>query len=398
MLIATGATGGHFYPAISVAEEIRNRRPEAEFLFVGTPVRAEGTRACEASPLLRDACVVHLPAVGMPRRVSVALVPFAFGLLRSFGRSLRWVAGFRPHVAIGFGNFGSFAPLVAAKSLGVPIAIHEANAIPGKANLRLSKLSDAVFVHFPCAARCFPGRRVEVVGMPVRKEFTQPRNRPGALAQLKLSSTKFTLLVVGGSQGARALNLEICNAIGSLQQNADRVQIIHLTGKSDYRWVKRRYESSSLQVHVASFDSRMKLLYDAADLVLARAGASTVAELIHTGRPAILVPFPHATARHQDENARYLENNGGAVVLNQQSESSGQPAIPGLRETLLELLENRDRLEQMAENSRRLFNGSAASKVADALLRIARPEAVVCESRRGHHIGMVSPPTVAAPI
>ncbi len=384
VLIATGGTGGHIFPAISVAEEVRGRVPDAEFLLMGA---SKGSLNDFCS--VEKACVVNLPAVGMPRRVSVDLAAFAFGLVASFDQSLRRVASFRPHVAVGFGNFASFAPLLAAKVLRVPIAIHEANAIPGKANLLLSRFCDRVLVNFPCAARYFPDGDVEVVGMPLRKEFTQRRDRLGALAELKLSSTKFTLLVVGGSQGARALNMEVCDQIRILQPMSAKVQIIHLTGERDYLWVKRRYAGSTLQAYVAPFETRMKVLYDAADVVLARAGASTIAEIIGTGKPAILVPFPHATARHQDGNARYLEKNNGAVVLKQRYGSPGRPTIEGLGKKLLGLIEDRRRLQEMADNNCRLASASpggasAAEKIADALMEIARPEAVVYhEIRRG---------------
>jgi len=372
VLIASGGTGGHIFPAIAVAEEIKRRQPDAQFLFIGAR-----KQALEKFCFYRDAGVVRLPAVGMPRKVSVDFASFALRMLASFDLSLRRVASFRPHVVLGFGNFGSVGPLLAAKIRGVPMAIHEANAIPGKANLLLSRLSNKVLVHFPRAAHHFPNGNVEVVGMPVRKEFKQKRERLGALAQIRLSGTKITLLVVGGSQGARALNIEVCNAIPILQKMSSRVQVIHLTGKSDYSWVRRYYENSPVQAYVAPFDSRMKLLYDGADLVLARAGASTVAEIIQTGKPAILVPFPYAASQHQDENARFLQENGGAVVLKQRLTSSSGPSVPGLGEKLCELIEDRQRLREMADSNRRLANGSAAQRIADLLFQIARPEVAV---------------------
>jgi UDP-N-acetylglucosamine--N-acetylmuramyl-(pentapeptide) pyrophosphoryl-undecaprenol N-acetylglucosamine transferase len=372
VLIASGGTGGHIFPAIAVAEEIKTRRPDAQFLFIGAR-----KQALENFCFCRDAGAVHLPAVGMPRKVSVEFASFALRLLASFDLSLRRVASFRPHAVLGFGNFGSVGPLLAARVRGVPIVIHEANAIPGKANLLLSRLSDKVLVHFPRAARHFPNGNVEVVGMPVRKEFRQRRDRLGALAQLKLSGTKITLLVVGGSQGARALNIEVCNTIQRLQKRSASVQVIHLTGKSDYSRVTRCYEDSPLQAYVAPFDSRMKLLYDAADFVVARAGASTIAEIIQTGKPAILVPFPYAASQHQDENARWLQEKGGAIVLKQRLTPSGRPGIPGFQGTLCQLIEDKQRLRGMADSNGRLANGSAAQRIAEVLFRIARPEVAV---------------------
>ncbi len=371
VLIASGGTGGHIFPAVSVAEEIKSRRPGARILFM-----VATNKALRDLSLPTDATVVRLPAVGMPRKLSGDLAPFAFRLMVSFARSMRWMMNFRPHVAVGFGNFSSFAPLLAAKIRGVPIAIHEANAIPGKANLLLARLSDRVLVSFPPAARLFPKGNAEVVGMPLRKEFTEPRNRLGALAKLNLSGTRITLLVVGGSQGANALNVQMSNHVSILQSFSDKVQLIHLTGASDYQWLRRRYAASSIPAYVAPFDSRMKLLYDAADLVVARAGASTIAEIIQTGKPTILVPFPYATARHQDYNARYLEENGGAIVLKQKITPDGRVTIPGLAEKLLELINDTQRLQQMADNNRKLASGPAARNVVDVLFRIAQRESV----------------------
>jgi UDP-N-acetylglucosamine--N-acetylmuramyl-(pentapeptide) pyrophosphoryl-undecaprenol N-acetylglucosamine transferase len=377
VLIASGGTGGHVFPAIAVAEEVKRHRPDAKFLFIGAR-----KQSLENFCFGYDAGVVDLPAVGMPRRVSVELATFAVKMVASFDLSLRRVASFRPHIAIGFGNFGSVGPLLAARIRGVPTVIHEANAIPGKANLLLSRFSDKVLVHFPRTARHFPNGNVEVVGMPVRTEFGQKQDRLGALARTKLSGTKLTLLVIGGSQGARALNIEVCDAIPILQKMSSRIQVIHLTGESDYEWVRRCYENTSIRAYVAPFESRMKLLYDAADLVVARAGASTIAEIIQTGKPALLVPFPYATSQHQDENARHLERTGGAVVLRQQLASSERPSIPGFQKTLLDLIEDRRRRWAMAESNRKLCNGCAAHKIAEVLLRIARPEVSVCRGPR----------------
>jgi len=378
LLIASGGTGGHIFPAISVAKEIRRRRPETQFLFMGsTNGGLKGRRLAEG------ACVVPLPAVGMPRRVSVGFASFAVRLLASFEQSVRQVARFQPHAAIGFGNFGSVAPLLAAKTRGVPVVIHEANAIPGKANLLLSRFSDKVLVNFPRAARHFPNGNVVVVGMPVRKEFKETRDRLGALVRLKLSGTEFTLLVAGGSQGAQALNKEICSLLPTLERMSHKIQIIHLAGKRDYSWVKACYDRASLRSYVAAFEPRMKLLYDAADLVIARAGASTIAEIVETGKPAILVPFPYATAQHQEENARYLEQNNGAILLKQRLSPSGRGSlVPGLLEKLTGLIEDSRRLQEMADSNRRAANGSASVKIADVLFKVARPEAAVV-----HNIG-----------
>jgi UDP-N-acetylglucosamine--N-acetylmuramyl-(pentapeptide) pyrophosphoryl-undecaprenol N-acetylglucosamine transferase len=311
--------------------------------------------------------------------VSTALASFAFRLFVSYDHAVRRIVSFRPHVAVGFGNFGSVAPLLAAKSRGIPVVIHEANAVPGKANLLLSRFSDRVLVNFPRTARHFVrgNGNLKAVGMPVREEFIGERNRLGALAKLNLSGTDFTLLVAGGSQGAQALNKEFCRLLPNLQRMSDRIQVIHLTGRSDYLWVRACYDQSALRSYVVPFETRMKLLYDAADLMVSRAGASTIAEIIQTGKPAVLVPFPHATDGHQTQNAECLKEKGGAVVLKQTSSRTGQASVPGLFEEIAGLIANGRRLREMSENSRRLVNGCAASKIADVLFEVTHPHAAV---------------------
>lgn len=367
VLIASGGTGGHVFPALAVAEEIRHRRPDARFEFLGAR-----KLAIEESCFGDNARVIRLPAVGMPRTFSVDCASFAMRMLASLDVSLRAVTAFRPHVAIGFGNFSSVAPLAAARLRGVPVVLHEANAIPGKANRLLSRLSSAVLVNFPAAAAHFPNGNVEAVGMPLRREFMQPRDRLGALATIpNFCSTILTLMVVGGSQGARALNREICNALVILQKRSLNLQVIHLTGAADYPWVRRRYDALPFPAYVAAFESRMKPLYDAADLVVARSGASTLAEIIHTAKPAILVPFPHAVSGHQEANARHLEAKGGAIVLRQQISSCGQETVPGLSETLGELISDRDRRTRMEAVNRQLADGNAARSIANILVDFA---------------------------
>lgn len=367
VLIASGGTGGHVFPALAVAEQIRQHKPDARFVFLGAR-----KLAIEELCFGDDSRVIRLPAVGMPRKISVDCASFALRMLASFDVSLRAVMTFCPQVAIGFGNFSSVAPLAAARLRGIPVVLHEANAIPGKANRLLSRLSSAVLVNFPAAAAHFPNANVETVGMPLRKEFMQPRDRLGALANIpNFCSTILTLMVVGGSQGARALNREICNALVILKKRSFKVQVIHLTGAADYPWVRRRYDALPFPAYVAAFEPRMKPLYDAADLVVARSGASTLAEITHTGKPAILVPFPYAVSGHQEENARYLEAKGGAVVLRQQISSRGQATIPGLSETLCELIGDRDRRRRMEAVNRQLVDGHAALKIANILMDFA---------------------------
>lgn len=298
VLLAAGGTGGHFYPGLVAARELRARGWEPLFLLrredpARARLEADGIAALEVD--LR----------GLPRRLGPELLRFPFKLLGAQRLLLKVVRDFKPDLAVGMGGYLTFPLAVAARFRGVPAAIHESNSILGLANRAAAALGAEVFWGLP--PRRGSGR---VVGTPVRPELLAPRPREQARRALGLDPDKPALLVFGGSQGAEALNVGVPAALRPLPAPP---QVIHLAGRGRGEDTARRYGAQAAVVRDYSED--MADAYAAADLVICRSGASTLAELVALRKPAVLVPYPHAADDHQTQNARVLENAGAAVLL-----------------------------------------------------------------------------------
>jgi len=300
----------------------------------------------------------------MPRKFSIKLPAFVFQTLRGLNRSLRIIRECRPDVAVGFGNFGSYGPVRAAGRRGISVFLHEANSIAGKANRMLSKYAGCVGLNFPDAEKWFAGKRVEIVGMPIRSEFAQPRRREEAIKYFGLGPERLTLLVMGGSQGARHINEVVCGMLSDLGELG--VQVIHLTGEDDFEKVRDAYSAVDLRSSVRAFEGRMSSAFDAADVVVSRAGASTLAEISATGKPAILVPFPFATDDHQLHNARYMSERKAAMLIEDKDMTIGN-----LFEKLEVLIGDKRKQKELSENCMKLSVPDSADRMADIVLEMA---------------------------
>lgn len=355
VILTTGGTGGHIFPALAVAEELLERHPQAEVLFVGGRQGREEEFARRAG----------LDFVGLPVRGMVGgglrTLGRGFGLLRSLWMAWNLLRSFRPDVVLGFGGYAGFAPVVAAWIRGIPRAIHEQNCLPGASNRILGRLCRRVLLSFPDVNHVFNPRRTVLTGNPVRREIralgSRGHDRPFGRR----------LLVFGGSQGARAINDKVLEALPVLAECG--FEIWHQTGEADEERVRAACDAldwGGRRHRVEAFIHDMEEAYAWADLVLCRAGATTVSELAVAGLPSILVPYPHATHGHQDWNASYLEDAGAAAVLK-------QPILEemDLAQALEAYVENPQRLERMAREARKLGRPDAASAVVDELERIA---------------------------
>jgi UDP-N-acetylglucosamine--N-acetylmuramyl-(pentapeptide) pyrophosphoryl-undecaprenol N-acetylglucosamine transferase len=357
VLVASGGTGGHLYPAIALADELVRRRASMRIAFVGAGRRAG-----------RDAAVEHgfewhtVPGRGMPRGGALGLVPFAWDLLRGVLASRKLVRRLRPDVAIGFGNYASVAPLYAAYRRRVPIVIHEANAVPGRANRLLARYANAVAVHFAEAGEALKDRatgRIETVGMPVRAAILEPPDPHAARRAYGLDEGTFTLLVVGGSQGAARLNEVVCEALAQLERLELPVQVIHLCGRGHDEPVRRAYETHRVAHAVHAFEADMARAYAAADCALCRAGAATLAELAATSTPSLLVPYPFATEGHQAKNADAVARAGAARVVPQQ-ELGAAVLVEYVRQ-----MQDAQTREAMSRHAHRIAHPDAAQRLAD---------------------------------
>jgi len=348
--IAGGGTGGHVYPALALFEALAARGHE--LVYLGDPRRLEG-RVVPA----RGLPFHPVPAPQYPRSGLVAKVRFGFSLLSSIWASRRLLKKLKVDMVVGVGGYISAPPILAAASMGLPTAIHEANVTPGMANRLCARVASQVFLTYPATAARLPGKAPrEVVGCPV-----QPRVLTGeaqaARARYGLSPDRTTVLVVGGSLGARAIN-----QLGiALARSPDRrFQLLHVTGPKYIDEVKAELGEPPEGVVLIGYEDRMPDTLAASDLVLARAGSSTLAELTVVGLPSVLVPSPNVTDNHQEDNARGLEAVGAAKVV-LESDLDLEAAVADI----VALADDADALAKMSEAARGLGRPDTAERVAD---------------------------------
>lgn len=363
-VVGTGGTAGHVFPALAMAERLRDRLG-AEVVFVG---RAEGQEAA------------LVPAAGFPletvealpfrRRLSVAALRAPLAAMQAAGRCRTLVRG--ADVVIGMGGYVSVPVSVAAWRERVPLVLHEQNVAPGLANRLAARWARAVALSFGAAAARLPRRvRTVVTGNPVRDRILRVREDRPALAaeatgELGLEAGRRTVVIFGGSQGALRLNRAAVDLCGILGDRED-LQLLVIAGPRHHEEIRRLLPPSrGLLVRTAAFVERMDLAYAAADLAVSRAGATTVAELTVCGVPAILVPYPYATGRHQEANARAVERAGGATVL-LDDEATGPALAGGIRR----LLDDASALSAMGRASLRFGRPDAADALADLAVEVS---------------------------
>lgn len=372
VLVAGGGTAGHVFPAIAVAKELA-RRADVEPVFVGVPDRLEARLVPEAGFRLHE-----IAAVSVPRRPSPALLKLPFAI-RAAVRACERIAREESAAAVAtFGGYVSFPLDRAAKRLGLPLVIHEQNAVPGLTNRVAARWADRVAVTFPGSADRFPHpERCAVTGDPVREDLLaldRDADRAGARQAFGLAPDVPTLLVFGGSQGARSLNRAVTEA--HERWGVESLQILHAAGRGLHdeavaAWEPVRAARPGIRVEVVDFIDDMARAYAAADVVVCRAGATSIAELTVLGLPAVLVPYPHATGDHQTANARALDQTGGAVLVDD-ADLDGAALVAAAEP----LLTDTARYARMAAASRAFGRPDAAANVARLVLeQLARTDA-----------------------
>ena len=307
-VIACGGTGGHLFPGIAVAEALLARGGEALVLISEKEIDALATKGYGHLKF------ETLPAVGMPSLFSPKIVPFFFRFLKTRSNCNKIVRDFKADAVLGMGGFTSLAPLMAGRKSRAKTFIHESNAFPGKANRIAARFADVVLLGIEACAPHFGGKEVEVVGTPLRETMRGSYDRVDALRHFGLEEAgRKTLLVMGGSQGARGINRGVTGGLAGLADAG--LQVIHLTGPSDFEETQAEYAKASIPHHVSAFCHEMQLAYAASDLAIARSGASSLAELSAFGLPTILVPYPFATDDHQTLNADVYADKNAAILL-----------------------------------------------------------------------------------
>lgn len=359
VVFAGGGTGGHLMAGVATAEEIRSRFPGAKISFFGTGNAIE--RQCLQG---RGFGLFSIRATGWEGSLANTAV-FISGFVVSLFRCLWTLRSLKPDTVFGLGGYSSLAPVMGAFVLRVPVVILEQNVIPGKANRLLSRFADLVLCHrgSPSLLSC-GADRIHFTGTPLRKDlFGYERDKAAEL--FGFSPDKTTILVLGGSQGAAAINKVAAESILELMERRNDIQLIHCTGSEDYLRVKRTYEAAGIDARVYEFLSEMGAAYSMADLAVSRAGAATLAELTARGIPAVLVPYPYGTDDHQRMNALELSRNGAAVLL---EECFLTPAR--LSEVFSELIGDKEKLRRMGLMSKSMGRPGASQAVVDVVLRL----------------------------
>lgn len=350
VVLAGGGTGGHVIPALAIANELRDRY-QAEIVFIGT-ARGIETRLVPAAGYK-----LELVDVGALKNVSAATrIKTLFDLPRAILKCAGFFRRFRPDVVISVGGYASGPGILAAALTGIPSVVFEPNYVLGFANKIGAKFAKATCVHFE--ETCRGVRNCTVTGVPVRKAFFEIPRRP-------VDSTP-TMLIFGGSQGARAINEAVVAALPVLRQKLPELKIIHQTGSKELLGVQAGYEKAGVVAEVSAFIDDMPAAFARADLIVCRSGASTVAEITAAGKPAIFVPFPRAADDHQTKNAQALAKANAAVLMSQ-SELTPEK----LGETIVRLFADRRQLAQMSQSARRLSHADAAGHIAEIAAKLA---------------------------
>ena len=350
-ILAGGGTGGHVIPALAIAQALKETY-DSEALFIGTPRGIENRLVPAAGFPLR------LVQVGALKNVSLATrAKTAFDLPRAVWEAWGILSEFRPGVVIGVGGYASGPAMLAAALSGVPTLAFEPNVVPGFANRVVAPMVSAAAVHFEETGRYF--RRFQVTGVPVRTAFF-------TTSAQRTSNSRPTLLVFGGSQGAHAINKVVIESLEALRREIPELHIIHQTGERDYNEAQTAYLEAGGSAEVYPFIDDMPGVFARSDLLLCRSGASTVAEVMAAGKPAIFVPFPRAADDHQKRNAEALKRAGASLMLEE-----GRLTSEALVANVASLFRDGDGLERMSVAARMLAHPQAALEIAAMAARLA---------------------------
>ena len=354
LLVAGGGTGGHLFPGVAVAEELLRLDPDSEILFVGTERGIESRVLPELGFRLEHIEVSGIKTVGL-----VGAIRGAIRVPGALFQSRRIIKEFKPDVVIGVGGYASGPVVLAAKWMRIRTAILEQNSIPGMTNRILGKVAKRIFLSFAHTQRFFKARKSELIGNPIRRQILEALGGDAPADAAKDRQEPLRLFVFGGSQGAVSVNAMCCAAAEKLRQEGIHFEIVHQTGTADLSATQERYQAAGVSADCRAFIADMASEYKAADLIVSRAGATTIAELGIVGLPAVLIPYPFAANNHQELNAQEMVDSGAAFMLRQEGNEDGE----ALAKLLAELARDSGKRKQMAEAMRALGREDAATKV-----------------------------------
>ena len=359
-LISGGGTGGHIFPAVSIANALKRKQPDCEILFVG----AEGRMEMERVPAAGYK-IVGLPIAGFDRKRLWRNVAVLYKLMKSLYKARKVVKDFQPDVAVGVGGYASGAALKAANNAGVPTLLQEQNSFAGVTNKLLAKNARKICVAYEGMERFFPADKILLTGNPIRQDLLKIQPKAAeAYDYFNFSPEKKTLLIIGGSLGARTINQSIAAGMDKLKEAG--IQIIWQTGKNDYQQAKVVADAAQNDnLLTTDFISRMDYAYAIADVVISRAGASSISELCLLEKPSILVPSPNVAEDHQTHNAMALVNKKAAILV------KDVEAYDQLVDVALNVLSDEQKLNELAENIALLAQHDSADRIADEVIALA---------------------------
>jgi UDP-N-acetylglucosamine--N-acetylmuramyl-(pentapeptide) pyrophosphoryl-undecaprenol N-acetylglucosamine transferase len=362
IIISGGGTGGHIFPAVSIANALREISPEVEILFVG----AEGKMEMEKVPAA-GYNIVGLPVVGFHRKLTLRNLSFPFKLLRSMRLAKKVVKNFNPHAVVGVGGYASGPVLKVAQQMGIPTLIQEQNSYAGVTNRLLAKKAMAICVAYDGMNKYFPEQKIVLTGNPIRQGLSHLESKyDEATKFFNIPQNSKVILVVGGSLGARTINQSILKDIDAIAAS-DNITLLWQTGKIYHENITSELKDKPYpNIKVFDFIHRMDLAYSVADMVVSRAGAGTISELCHVGKPTILIPSPNVAEDHQTKNANALASKNAAVMI------SDSAAPKTLVSKMLELINNNDQLMDLGANISKLALPDAANSIAQRVLSIAK--------------------------
>ena len=372
VVISGGGTGGHIFPALSIANRLRELNPETEILFVGAEGRMEMNKVPEAGYN-----IVALPIAGLQRKLSLSNLKLPYKVIKSIAEARRIIREFRPDIAVGVGGYASAPLLWAAQRMGVPTLIQEQNGFAGLTNKILGKKADCICVAYSGMERFFPAERIVITGNPIRSAMrpATPQMKEEGLKFYRLSPERKHLLIIGGSLGSGTLNRSVMKWISDGCPGGENLEVLWQCGKYYKKSVDefmRKAEAEGLGgkalagVRAMDFIGRMDLAYAVADAVVSRSGASSVSELCACGKAAIFVPSPNVAEDHQTHNAMALVNRGAGMIV------KDADAPEKLMATACTLLEEPQKIKDMEANALKLALPNAAQSIADEIYKILK--------------------------
>jgi UDP-N-acetylglucosamine--N-acetylmuramyl-(pentapeptide) pyrophosphoryl-undecaprenol N-acetylglucosamine transferase len=356
IILSGGGTGGHIYPAIAIANELKSRFPKSEFLFVGAKDRMEMEKVPQAGFNIEGLWIS-----GIQRKLTLKNLMFPFKLISSLLKSRKIIKTFNPDIAIGTGGFASGPLLYVAASKNIPCLIQEQNSYPGITNKLLSKKADKICVAYNGLDRFFPKDKIIKTGNPVRQDLLEISNKSvKAKDFFKLKHGKYTLLVIGGSLGARRINQLIEEKLDFFR--SQNVQVIWQCGKLYFQDYKEYNDLEFVQLY--PFLNNMDFAYSAADIIISRAGASSVSELCIVGKPVMFIPSPNVAEDHQTKNAMAIVNSDAAVLIKETDLETD------FESKFIELLTSKERQKQLSDNIKKLEMANATKVIADEVEKL----------------------------